>query len=233
MKNITLPINEMFYSIQGEGATIGRPALFIRFFGCNLKCSFCDSKHSWSGAEVTPMVFEEVCKTIEDHYPKKFAIVITGGEPLLYADKVVAFIDFVRKHYDNITHFEIETNGTIVPPIELLFKKDIKFNVSPKLSNSGEDHSKRVNIEAMKVFTDAKAIFKFVTRQYGDLEEAFRLFNYCGIKIPHEQIYLMPEGKNRAEIAQHQASVVELALDYGVNYSPRTHIDLFGGKRGV
>ena len=74
-------INEIFYSLQGEGFHTGTPALFIRFSGCNLKCEFCDTQHetgSW-------MSDDEIIRRAEE-CPAKM-VVLTGGEPSLWIDE--------------------------------------------------------------------------------------------------------------------------------------------------
>ena len=96
-----LIINEIFYSLQGEGARTGRPSIFIRLSKCNLRCSFCDTEYD-SGEE---MSLEEIHKDIEKFGCKW--IVWTGGEPTLQlTDEMVAF--FKSKGYMQA----IETNGT-------------------------------------------------------------------------------------------------------------------------
>ena len=87
-------INEIFYSLQGEGFHTGTPALFIRFSGCNLKCDFCDTQHE-SG---TWMSDDEILRQAEA-CPAKM-VVLTGGEPSLAIGKYVC----------------IETNGTHAVP---------------------------------------------------------------------------------------------------------------------
>jgi 7-carboxy-7-deazaguanine synthase len=70
-------INEIFYSIQGEGYHSGKPAVFIRFSGCNLRCEYCDTEFM-TGLDMST---SEIMANIRD-YPCKF-VVITGGEPLM------------------------------------------------------------------------------------------------------------------------------------------------------
>lgn len=94
-------INEIFYSLQGEGFYTGTPAVFVRFSGCNLKCDFCDTEHE-SG---TWMSDEEILAAISV-YPAKL-VILTGGEPSLWIDD--AFIETL--HQDGI-YVCIETNGT-------------------------------------------------------------------------------------------------------------------------
>ena len=72
-----MKINEIFYSLQGEGHYTGTPAVFIRFAGCNLKCSFCDTDFT----SFTEMIEDDIVREI-GQYPTNH-IVITGGEPTL------------------------------------------------------------------------------------------------------------------------------------------------------
>jgi len=100
-------INEIFYSLQGEGYWSGTPMVFIRFSGCNLKCGFCDTDFLY-GKEmsVNDIIFE-----VEKISSTCKRICITGGEPSLQIDK--SFIDaFHNKGY--LLH--IETNGTKILP---------------------------------------------------------------------------------------------------------------------
>ena len=84
-------INEIFYSLQGEGAHTGTPAVFVRFSGCNLKCDFCDTSHE-SGIEMR-------------------MVILTGGEPGLWIDD--ALVNALHKAGKYVA---IETNGTQVLP---------------------------------------------------------------------------------------------------------------------
>ena len=74
-------VNEIFYSVQAEGFNAGRPAVFVRFFGCNLKCQWCDTKHKtfrfMSADDITKRIMR-----ISPLHPK-LMVVFTGGEPTL------------------------------------------------------------------------------------------------------------------------------------------------------
>ena len=94
-------INEIFYSIQGEGFFTGTPAIFVRFSGCNLNCDFCDTQHQ----QGEMMTQEDILVKIIQ-YPSKH-LIFTGGEPSLFID-----FDFVQ-FFKNAGYFiQIETNGT-------------------------------------------------------------------------------------------------------------------------
>ncbi|MDE6048099.1 MAG: 7-carboxy-7-deazaguanine synthase QueE [Paramuribaculum sp.] len=100
-----LRVNEIFYSLQGEGFFTGIPAVFVRLSGCNLKCPFCDTNHS----PFTEMAEEDIIREIKK-YPAKH-IVITGGEPALQLSE--NFIDLL---HENDLFVQIETNGTVPLP---------------------------------------------------------------------------------------------------------------------
>lgn len=102
---IKKPVNEIFYSLQGEGFYAGRSAIFIRFSGCNLSCPFCDTDHR----KFTLMTDNEIQHAI-CNYPSDF-VVLTGGEPALYVD-----IDFVEMLHKIGKYVAIETNGTHTLP---------------------------------------------------------------------------------------------------------------------
>ena len=103
-------INEIFYSLQGEGYHTGMPAVFVRFSGCNLRCPFCDTEF----ADYREMDAEEIAEEIERLVPQGNAlplIVLTGGEPSLQADEALV----ARLHKTGMT-ICMETNGTHALP---------------------------------------------------------------------------------------------------------------------
>ncbi len=98
-------INEIFYSLQGEGFYVGTPAVFVRFSGCNLRCDFCDTQHE----QGRMMSDEEILAAVRS-YPCRM-VILTGGEPGLWVDdQLVAALHSVGKYVC------IETNGTCVLP---------------------------------------------------------------------------------------------------------------------
>lgn len=102
----TYKVNEIFYSLQGEGYYTGTPAVFLRLSGCNRACSFCDTDH----ASGTAMTAEEITREVAK-YPGRH-LVITGGEPTLQLDS-----DLLRALKAEKFYVQIETNGSLpVPP---------------------------------------------------------------------------------------------------------------------
>jgi len=99
------PINEIFYSLQGEGFHVGRPAVFVRFSGCNLRCPFCDTDYR----AFTMMSDEDIVREASA-FPSHF-VVLTGGEPSLFVTD-----DLVAKLHDAGFYVAVETNGTHALP---------------------------------------------------------------------------------------------------------------------
>lgn len=95
-------VNEIFYSLQGEGRYTGTPAVFLRLSGCNEKCSFCDTQHE----SYTEMTEEEIVSTVSQ-YPARH-IVITGGEPTLQLTPTLCALLHQAGFF-----IQIETNGSL------------------------------------------------------------------------------------------------------------------------
>lgn len=94
-------VNEIFYSLQGEGYHTGTPAVFVRFSGCNLRCPFCDTLHE----EGAWMEDEDILAAVERH--PATTVILTGGEPSLWIDR--PFVDLLHRAGKYVC---IETNGT-------------------------------------------------------------------------------------------------------------------------
>lgn len=127
-------VNEIFYSIQGEGYNTGKPAIFVRLSGCNLKCPFCDTDHQPSKG----MTYDEIIREILD-YPSDL-VVLTGGEPTLQGIE-----ELIQKIHQIGKSVAIETNGTQPIPRGVDW-----ITVSPKAAFVG-DKGKPVIDFAMEV----------------------------------------------------------------------------------
>lgn len=112
-------INEIFYSLQGEGHYTGTAAVFIRFCGCNLKCPWCDTHHQDGEYLEDTEIVTQALACCGGAAP---LVVLTGGEPSLFVDE--DFIDLLSKHFDIVA---MESNGTHRAPRNLDF-----LTVSPK-----------------------------------------------------------------------------------------------------
>ena len=103
-------INEIFYSLQGEGFHTGTPAVFVRFSGCNLHCVFCDTQHE----NGTMMSLQDRSNEV-NKYQNAALVVLTGGEPSLFIDE--AFVAELKQKTNKT--IAIETNGTRPLPTNL------------------------------------------------------------------------------------------------------------------
>lgn len=103
-------INEIFYSLQGEGFHTGTPAVFVRFSGCNLRCAFCDTQHQAGKM----MSLQEIVNEVNKH-PIAPLLILTGGEPSLFIDE--AFVAELKQKTGK--RIAIETNGTRPLPANL------------------------------------------------------------------------------------------------------------------
>ena len=99
------PVNEIFYSLQGEGHFSGTPAVFVRFAGCNLRCPFCDTDH----ANGVPMTAQEIVAAVS-RFPAHH-IILTGGEPSLHITR-----ELIAALHEAGAFVAIETNGTHTLP---------------------------------------------------------------------------------------------------------------------
>lgn len=224
-----LRVSETFYSLQGEGQTMGRPAVFLRLRGCNLNCSWCDTTEIWrrgkAVAFIDVLTLEFVKRLQEGAH-----LVITGGEPLLQSDRLAEYLHWLVDKYEFSPIVEVETNGTIIPSTALMDFIHY-WNVSPKLKNSGSQERNRICVWPLRNFKCfSGTIFKFVISKRSDYEEIIQDFD--GL-IDFDKIWLMPAGANRKELDRTRKIVAELAIETGHNYSDRLHVGIWNQKQGV
>lgn len=233
-----MKIIEKFNSIQGEGNSQGKNSLFIRFFGCNLKCSLCDSIYALDKSQIIDIPDEYIFKEIE----KVNNVVFTGGEPLLPSN--LFEIKKVLKHfkYEDKT-FEIETNGTIQLNNQdfgiiydwILYDK-IQFNISPKgnfeqAKMSKSDNSYLEPILIKQLCLSDNYIVKYLFKDENDLD--FIKDQQKRYNISSKKIYLQPIGTDTQTIKETILKYFDKIIDNGWNISMRSHIWLFGNERGV
>lgn len=171
-------INEIFYSIQGEGLNSGTPAVFIRFSGCNLCCPFCDTEHS----TYTTLNSLQIISEIQKH-PSSL-IVLTGGEPGLSIDN-----DLVMQLRTLGRTIAIETNGTVELPEGIDF-----VTLSPKSGFLKGGDVKLQKCDELKlvydgcidpeIYKDIQAVYRFLQPcDVGDkaknIEIVRKTYQYC------------------------------------------------------
>lgn len=237
----TLRVSEMFYSLQGEGRYIGIPAIFLRLAGCNVGCSFCDTKSIWTKHE--NYTFDQLAKYFEEPIignkcaiellkERNTHLVITGGSPLLQQDALIDFLDYFMSTYHFIPIIEMENECTIKAKEELLIKV-FCWNNSPKLSNSGVRFEDRFKYDALiQMRNTANSWFKFVINSPADIQEIKRTYIAQKI-IRQDQVILMPEGATREELNSKRTMVAQWALVNGFMYSDRLQVILWNDKVGT
>ena len=165
-------INEIFYSVQGEGCRAGIPSVFIRFSGCNLRCGFCDTSHE----DGILMSDEEIFRTVKS-FPAP-QVVLTGGEPSLHIDE--KFIEGLKRETGK--EIAIETNGTRELPRGIDW-----VTVSPKIwmSAAGDAEIRVKRADELKVVDVNQDL-----TPYSELEcvgkETVMLLQPCFVSDPEE-----------------------------------------------
>jgi 7-carboxy-7-deazaguanine synthase len=170
-----MKVSEIFLSIEGEGIRTGAPAVFVRLFGCNLRCAYCDSLYAIQGSDFTEMTPEEIFEKVQSFRTKY--VTLTGGEPLIHAD-----VQTLLKLLDD-AGFEvnIETNGTRPRPVGY---KNVFCTMDWKIPSSGM--RKQENLQ--NLFTlEARDVLKFVVGTPEDLKDAAHIVETLERKFAKEK----------------------------------------------
>ena len=247
---------EHFYSIQGEGRYVGTPSLFFRFGGCNMRCEGfgceettpngekivgCDTIYAVNREHFLqnwiPITSSSELLNILNFYDLPFAVdvVLTGGEPLIYANEPI-FIEFLEKLDERGHKITFETNGTLSVDFEqhVVYKKCI-FALSVKLSNSNETFAKRVKGEVISnIALNAKeAFFKFSidadSINMALEDEILEITSYA----QDCTVFCMPLGGTKEEVEANTEPLIEFCKAKGYNFSDRLHIRVWNQNRGV
>lgn len=156
-----MKVNEIFYSIEGEGVRTGYPAIFLRLFGCNLHCSYCDTRYGCEGTDYTEKNIPEIIDTLRQFPARR--ITVTGGEPLVQPH-VEALIDaLIANGYE----VNIETNGS-VDIYPYIFKQNVIITMDWKTAASGmESKMLRNNLKLLR----PQDVLKFVVGSVDELND--------------------------------------------------------------
>lgn len=180
----TYKIAEMFSSINGEGTHAGQLAFFIRFTGCNLNCSYCDTK--WANVPNVPfteMTADEILSAVQKSGIKN--VTVTGGEPLIQPN----IISLLEMLCSDGRYVEIETNGSADVSEVLKIKENRPaLTMDYKLPSSGmENYMRTENLFA----PEKKDTVKFVSGSRVDLERALEIIREYGL-IGKCAVYISP-----------------------------------------
>jgi organic radical activating enzyme len=247
-----IAVSEYFYSLQGEGRTMGIPAIFLRLTGCNLMCGgygvekdgilrdgaswVCDTIAVW--IKGTTYSFEELLDLLNEkinfiqRLNEGVHLVITGGEPLLQQGRIVSFLEYLEQNHACKPILEIETNATIVPSVELDSRVHY-WNTSPKLKNSGMPEKERIKAEALSFFYEnSKTMFKFVISEFADWEEIKTDFIDTAL-VEKEQIVLMPAADSLENLLKKNQLVAEICIQHQIRMCTRLHVEIWNQLTGV
>jgi 7-carboxy-7-deazaguanine synthase len=240
-------VSEIYTSIQGEGVNMGKPSVFLRLWGCNLSCGYthtdkgwvpnggwkCDTTYTWMtrGSDVVDLSVEEVLDVLDTLGLGNNVrhLVVTGGEPLLQATELTQLVRSIRG-----STVEVESNATMFPE-ELPFLVNY-WDLSPKLTNSGNAEEYRERVEVIKKWvvlarSGHNVYFKFVVRDPNDVQEVDTYVQRY--RIPKGNVLLMPEGTDGQTLTERARWLIPLCAEKGYRYSDRLHIRVFGNVRGV
>ena len=233
---LMLRINEVYDrpTVQGEGPHVGRLCTFVRLWGCNLHCRWCDTPYTWDTTGRNGTVFPRseqsrsmaVSAVVEAvaalHVP---VCVVSGGEPMLQEGAV---LDLARqlRGYEVETH--VETNGTRPPPEH--DDEVAHWSVSPKLPTA-EAGTHALSYGVLRAWAQhPRAIFKVVCSNPDEVNAASHLFDM--LRVPQHARWIMPEGITAEAVTGSLHAVVDAALAHQLNITPRLHVQLWGATRG-
>jgi 7-carboxy-7-deazaguanine synthase len=223
-------INEIFYSLQGEGFLSGVPSVFVRLAGCPLQCRWCDTKYAWDEGAGEDYTISDIVKTVQQWHCK--FIVITGGEPMINP----ALGQLVRQLKAAGKHITIETAGiAYIPelPCDLM-------SISPKLSNSAADESQasaghensRLDIAVLQELIDNYEYqLKFVVDSQDDLPEIQQTIEKIG-SVNLEKVMLMPKSTTKDELLAKSPILTEMCKQTGYAFSQRLQVLLWNNEKG-
>lgn len=163
---ISLRITEIFYSLQGEARTAGRPTVFVRLTGCPLRCVYCDTAYAFSGGEQRSLL--EILEAVAAYAPQY--VTVTGGEPLAQPDCLLLLQALCDQGYE----VSLETSGAL--PVADVDPRVVKV-LDLKTPGSGEVHR---NDYGNVAFLNERDQVKFVICDRGDYEWArFKIDEYA------------------------------------------------------
>jgi 7-carboxy-7-deazaguanine synthase len=224
-------VNEIFYSLQGEGFLAGVPSVFVRLAGCPLRCKWCDTKYAWAETSGADYSIDKIVETVQRSRSK--FVVITGGEPMTNP----ALPQLVKTLRDKGRNITIETAGiAFIPDLAC----DL-MSISPKLSNSVPDEPElaalhkdsRLDVAVLRLLIDNyKYQLKFVVDSPDDLQEIQQTIEQTG-NVDLEKVMLMPQAQTKDELLAKSPMVADMCKQTGYAFSQRLQVLLWINKRGT
>ena len=219
MSRYAVKITEIFHSIQGEGTTVGFPAVFIRVAGCSLKCDYCDTDFARS----ITMSVDDIVSEAKSYNCRR--IVITGGEPFQLPHNIISAI---AKRFNSSYTLEIETNAMRVPSDKYLAEKIGMWTLSPKLSSAKTRYEQSSIINRAVAFVGWLRKFgcrfqiKFVIKDEQDIDDALVIL--CALCLSkHELLVFQPCDNDPTVIDKLLADKRFFKVDSPWRLIPQTH----------
>lgn len=229
-------VNEIFYSLQGEGMLVGTPSVFIRLAGCPFRCRWCDTAYAWdygAGEELSP---DQIVARVEG-WPCRF-IVLTGGEPLVGPDLSArpGLVDLTHRLRALGKHITIETSGAFFTPdlaCDLMSISPKLANAAPDRETAGVHQADRLNLETVRLLMRTYPHqLKFVVSSPQEVPEVRRVLGSLG-EIAPERTLLMPQARTPEELQNCSPALAEACKQAGLRFGPRLHVQLWGCRRGT
>lgn len=236
MSDVQLRVSEVFGpTVQGEGPSTGVPAWFIRLWGCNLDCQWCDTPYTWDTKGKLGVVYDRdvesdsmsVADLVAEVPSWVRLVVVTGGEPLVQA---AGAAELAERLVEAGHRVEFETNGTRMPPLDI---GAVTYNISPKLTHAGtlKPGIRPGVLREFLALDWSRSVLKFVAASSTDVAEAAEVVAEVG--WPADRVWVMPEGRDEVAVMDGQEGLVESVLARGYNLGTRLHVLLWGDRRGV
>jgi len=212
---MTIPIAEIFYSIQGEGKLAGVPSTFVRSAGCPVHCPWCDTRFAWDVSHARPITVPEILAAIRK-YPTRY-VILTGGEPLQHPGMIRLAATLRNANY----HVTVETSGYLYREIAC----DL-LSLSPKLPGSVPGRTTFKPAILRRLIASAPDYqIKFVVGSRHDVHAvAGMLKRYAFLNPDH--VYLMPRAATAKTYTRLAQKIARWALKNNLRISPRLHLDL-------
>jgi 7-carboxy-7-deazaguanine synthase len=160
-----MKVVEIFNSIEGEGKRVGKPTTFIRLYGCNLRCSYCDTPYGYSGGDFINMSVQDILGVVADIGCN--SITVTGGEPLYHEGISTLLEALINENY----FVNVETNGSIVPTVRA---SNIFYTVDYKTKSSGMEYM--MNDEVFNSL-NRKDVIKCVVSSVEEMNHCYEKLN--------------------------------------------------------
>lgn len=174
MSTTKIPMVEIFETVEGEGTRAGFPTVFVRLYGCDLRCTWCDTTYSYPPEKAEfVMTIADICRQVRSYASKH--ICLTGGEPLLYGDRSAELIEALLQD-PALLDLHIETNGAreLAPFMNRITSDKVRYIMDYKLSGSGEQ-DKMID-ENVQLLRDRDEL-KFVIASEDDFHEAVNIID--------------------------------------------------------